>query len=90
MWLESTLKICNGWKKDGKLANYAATHDIGKQGVEKIMKISFMGRLAIRKEVNNKGRILRTFTISASEAGQDLYLGIDIRLQKPGISAQRA
>lgn len=70
-------------EKDGKLANYAATHDIGKQGVEKYYEDQLHGQAGYQEvEVNNKGRILRTLRYQPPEAGQDLYLGIDIRLQK--------
>lgn len=69
--------------KEGKLANYAATHDIGKQGVEKYYEDQLHGQAGYQEvEVNNKGRVVRTLKIQPPQAGQDLYLGIDIRLQK--------
>ena len=70
-------------EKDGKLNNYAATHDIGKQGVEKYYEDQLHGQAGYQEvEVNNKGRVLRTLKFQPPVAGQDLYLGIDIKLQK--------
>lgn len=69
--------------KDGKLNNYAATHDIGKQGVEKYYEDQLHGQAGYQEvEVNNKGRVLRTLKFQPPVAGQDLYLSIDIKLQK--------
>ncbi|MDD2841233.1 MAG: penicillin-binding protein 2 [Tolumonas sp.] len=69
--------------KDGKLNNYAATHDIGKQGVEKYYEEQLHGQAGYQEvEVNNKGRVLRTLKYQPPVAGQDLYLSIDIKLQK--------
>ena len=69
--------------KDGKLNNYAATHDIGKQGVEKYYEDQLHGQAGYQEvEVNNKGRVLRTLKYQPPVAGQDLYLSIDIKLQK--------
>ncbi len=69
--------------KDGKLNNYAATHDIGKQGVEKYYEDQLHGQAGYQEvEVNNKGRVIRTLKYQPPVAGQDLYLSIDIKLQK--------
>lgn len=71
--------------QEGKLPNYEATHDIGKQGVEKYYEDQLHGQSGYQEvEVNNKGRIIRTLKYQPPQAGQDLYLGIDIRLQKRG------
>lgn len=69
--------------KEGKLANYAATHDIGKQGIEKYYEDELHGQAGYQEvEVNNKGRVIRTLKYQPPTAGKDLYLGIDVRLQK--------
>jgi penicillin-binding protein 2 len=69
--------------KDGKLNNYAATHDIGKLGVEKYYEDQLHGQAGYQEvEVNNKGRVLRTLKYQPPVAGQDLYLSIDIKLQQ--------
>jgi penicillin-binding protein 2 len=44
-----------------KLANYAATKDIGKQGVEKYYEDQLHGVAGYQEvEVNNRGRVVRT------------------------------
>ena len=64
-------------------ANYAATHDIGKQGVEKFHESILHGRVGYQQvEVNNKGRIIRVLSFEPPEPGKDIVLNIDIELQK--------
>jgi penicillin-binding protein 2 len=71
----------------GLEANYAATHDIGKLGVEKYHEHLLHGQVGYQEvEVNNQGRIIRTLNFSPPTPGQDLVLNIDIRLQ---LEAQR-
>lgn len=66
----------------GLEANYAATHDIGKLGVEKYHEHLLHGQVGYQEvEVNNQGRIIRTLNFSPPIPGQDLVLNIDIRLQ---------
>ena len=73
---------------DGLEANYAATHDIGKQGVEKYHEPLLHGSVGYQEvEVNNQGRIIRTLNFVPPEPGQDLVLNIDIHLQ---LAAQKA
>ena len=63
-------------------ANYAATHNIGKLGVEKYHEELLHGQVGYQEvEVNNQGRIIRTLNFSPPVPGQDLVLNIDIRLQ---------
>lgn len=70
-------------KKKNQEANYAATHDIGKQGVEKYHETLLHGRVGYQKvEVNNKGRIIRVLSFEPPEPGKDIVLNIDIGLQK--------
>lgn len=66
----------------GLEANYAATHYIGKLGVEKYHESLLHGQVGYQEvEVNNQGRIIRTLNFSPPVPGQDLVLNIDIRLQ---------
>ncbi len=66
-----------------QLANYAATHDIGKQGVEKFHEQILHGQVGYQQvEVNNQGRIIRILSFEPPIPGQDIVLNIDINLQK--------
>ncbi len=70
-------------KANGQEANYAATHDIGKQGVEKFHEGILHGKVGYQQvEVNNKGRIIRVLNFEPPEPGKDIVLNIDIELQK--------
>jgi penicillin-binding protein 2 len=70
-------------KARGDEANYAATHDIGKQGVEKFHEPILHGRVGYQQvEVNNKGRIIRVLSFEPPKPGKDIVLNIDIELQK--------
>ena len=70
-------------KSLGSEANYAATHDIGKQGVEKFHESILHGRVGYQQvEVNNKGRIIRVLNFEPPEPGKDIVLNIDIKLQQ--------
>lgn len=63
-------------------ANYAATYDIGKRGVEKYHEELLHGKVGFQEvEVNNQGRIIRTLDFSPPLPGQDIVLNIDIELQ---------
>ena len=45
---------------DGKLANYAATHDIGKLGIERYYEEVLHGQTGYEEvEVNNRGSVIR-------------------------------
>lgn len=70
-------------KAEGLEANYAATHDIGKQGVEKFHERILHGTVGYQQvEVNNKGRIIRVLDFQPPAPGKDIVLNIDIELQK--------
>lgn len=70
-------------EKDEQLANYAATHDIGKQGVEKFHEQILHGQVGYQQvEVNNQGRIIRILSFEPPIPGRDIVLNIDINLQK--------
>jgi penicillin-binding protein 2 len=69
-------------EKSGSRAIYAATHDIGKQGIERYYEKNLHGEPGFKEvEVNNRGKIVRTLKITQPVPGNDLYLNIDIRLQ---------
>ncbi|MGL5393587.1 MAG: penicillin-binding protein 2, partial [Shewanella sp.] len=66
--------------------NYAATKDIGKQGIEKYYETMLHGMPGhIEEEVNNRGRAIRTLKITPPEPGQDIYLTLDLQLQKKAV-----
>lgn len=70
---------------EGKTENYAATQDIGKLGVEKYYEDLLHGKSGYRKvEVNNRGREIRVIESHAPTPGNDIYLTIDVNLQKKG------
>ncbi|WP_372872535.1 penicillin-binding protein 2 [Shewanella sp.] len=64
-------------------SEYSATKDIGKQGVEKYYENLLHGKPGhLEEEVNNRGRTIRTLKTEPPQPGQDLYLTLDINLQK--------
>ncbi|MFA3790393.1 penicillin-binding protein 2 [Aliiglaciecola sp. SL4] len=66
----------------GQEDNYAATHDIGKLGIEKYHEELLHGSVGYQEvEVNSKGRIIRTLNFQPPEPGQDLILNIDVKMQ---------
>lgn len=68
---------------DGKLANYAATHDIGKLGIERYYEDVLHGQTGYEEvEVNNRGRVIRQLKEVPPQAGHDIYLTIDLKLQQ--------
>ncbi|WP_199609358.1 penicillin-binding protein 2 [Flocculibacter collagenilyticus] len=75
-------------EEEEKTANYAATRDIGKLGLEKYYENELHGTVGFQEvEINNRGRILRTLKQVPPIPGKDIHLGIDIGLQK---TAQKA
>ena len=69
--------------KDGKLANYAATHDIGKLGIERYYEDVLHGQTGYEEvEVNNRGRVIRQLKEVPPQAGHDVYLTLDLKLQQ--------
>lgn len=68
--------------KDGILANYAATHDIGKLGIERYYESTLHGKTGYEEvEVNNRGRVIRQLHEEPPQAGKDIYLTLDLALQ---------
>lgn len=67
----------------GQEDNYAATYNIGKQGVEKFHEERLHGQVGYQEvEVNNQGRIIRTLEFQPPIPGDDIVLNIDVKLQK--------
>jgi penicillin-binding protein 2 len=77
-------------EENDQLANYAATHDIGKQGVEKFHERTLHGVVGYQQvEVNNQGRIIRVLSFEPPLPGKDIVLNIDINMQKKAQEVQR-
>lgn len=69
--------------ESGKSANYAATHDIGKLGIESYYEDILHGTTGYEEvEVNNRGRVIRQLNERSPHAGSDIYLTIDLQLQQ--------
>jgi penicillin-binding protein 2 len=79
--------------QQGKFENYAATHGIGKLGIEKYYEDILHGTIGHQEvEINNQGRIIRTLNYTPPVKGKDLTLTLDIELQmiaKRALSGKR-
>jgi penicillin-binding protein 2 len=63
-------------------ANYQATRDIGKLGIERFYESTLHGTAGYQEvEVNSRGRIIRTLKYVPPVPGKDIYLNLDISLQ---------
>lgn len=86
-------KDANKLKQQGKFENYAATHGIGKLGIEKYYEELLHGTIGHQEvEINNQGRIIRTLNYTPPVQGKDLTLTLDIELQmiaKRALSGKR-
>lgn len=68
--------------REGKRANYKATHDIGKLGVERYYEDILHGTAGYQEvEVNSRGRVIRTLKYVPPTPGKDIVLNLDINLQ---------
>lgn len=68
--------------KEGMLANYSATYDIGKLGIERYYESILHGKAGYEEiEVNNRGRVIRKLKEQPPQAGKDIYLTLDLKLQ---------
>ncbi|RUO25278.1 penicillin-binding protein 2 [Aliidiomarina minuta] len=64
-------------------ANYAATRTIGKLGVERYYEETLHGKTGYQTvEVNNRGRVVRTLEFTPPTPGKDIYLEVDVEMQK--------
>lgn len=69
-------------EKEGIFPNYAATHDIGKLGIERYYESVLHGKTGYEEvEVNSRGRVIRQLHEQAPQAGKDIYLTVDLELQ---------
>jgi penicillin-binding protein 2 len=67
----------------GNSANYAATRDMGKQGLERFYENQLHGQVGYREvEINSRGRVLRTLSTVPPVPGNDLTLTLDMDLQQ--------
>lgn len=63
--------------------NYAATHYIGKLGIERFYEELLHGQVGYQKvETNARGRILRVLEREDPVPGRDIQLSLDLRLQQ--------
>lgn len=63
--------------------NYTATRTIGKLGVERYYESLLHGKPGYQTvEVNSRGRIVRTLDFTPPEPGRDIYLEVDVEVQK--------
>ncbi len=70
------------------LSHYAGTAYIGKTGAEKSYESILLGEVGRQQvEVNSIGRIARTLEKKEPRSGEDLYLHLDIELQKTALNA---
>nr|WP_153662124.1 penicillin-binding protein 2 [Shewanella intestini] len=70
-------------EKNDQWKNYAATKDIGKQGIEKYYEHLLHGTPGhLEEEVNNRGRVIRTLKVNPPIPGEDIYLTLDLKLQQ--------
>ncbi len=69
-------------EREEKSANYQATRDIGKLGIERFYESELHGTAGYQEvEVNSRGRIIRTLKYVPPIPGKDLTLSLDIELQ---------
>ncbi|MFA0520454.1 penicillin-binding protein 2, partial [Vibrio sp. 10N.222.55.E8] len=67
--------------REEKDANYQATRDIGKLGIERYEDILHGTAGYQEVEVNSRGRVIRTLKFVPSVPGKDIVLNLDIKLQ---------
>lgn len=68
--------------RDDQLANYAATRDIGKIGLERYYEADLHGTMGYQEvEVNNRGRVIRVLRSVPAHSGKNIQLNLDVGLQ---------
>ncbi len=73
-------------EKDNKTAQYAATKDIGKRGIERFYENILHGKPGrIQEEVNNHGRLIQVLNENPPISGLNLHLTIDINVQRKAV-----
>ena len=69
-------------------SNYLGITHIGKLGIEKTYEELLHGRVGHQQvEVNAQGRIIRVLERTAPEPGKNIYLSLDVSLQKVAVEA---
>lgn len=69
-------------EEENKTSNYVATLNIGKMGIERYYENILHGTAGYEKvEVNSRGRIVRLLEQHPPQAGEDIYLSINLKLQ---------
>ncbi len=69
-------------------AEYRGTHHVGKTGIEKSYETQLHGKTGFAEiETNAQGRFINTLDTIAPQPGSDLYLSLDIDLQKTAYEA---
>ncbi|VDR27367.1 Peptidoglycan synthase FtsI precursor [Raoultella terrigena] len=69
--------------KNGEAENYAADHNIGKQGIEGYYEQELHGTTGYQEvEVDNHGRVVRLLKEVPPVAGKNIYLTLDLHLQQ--------
>lgn len=70
-------------RENGQEANYRGTDLIGKLGIEKSYERWLHGRTGIEKvEVDSVGKAVRILSRTAPQAGNDIHLNLDTKLQQ--------
>lgn len=74
-------------QQSGEWKNYVGTKYIGKQGIEKFYEDLLHGKPGhLEEEVNNRGRRIRILKSVPPTPGQDIYLTLDLELQKKALA----
>ena len=69
-------------EEENKASDYVATFNIGKMGIERYYEDVLHGTAGNEKvEVNSRGRIVRLLEQHPPQAGEDIYLSINLKLQ---------
>ncbi|WP_423187260.1 penicillin-binding protein 2 [Alishewanella sp. d11] len=69
-------------EQNDQLANYAATRDIGKIGLERYYETELHGTMGYQEvEVNNRGRLIRVLRSVPANSGKNIRLNLDVGLQ---------
>lgn len=65
-----------------RLANYAASREIGKLGLERYYEEQLHGTMGYQEvEVNNRGRVIRVLRSVPARSGKNIRLSLDVGLQ---------
>ncbi|MDX1676941.1 penicillin-binding protein 2 [Arsukibacterium sp.] len=69
-------------EEEGRLANYAASREIGKLGLERYYEEQLHGTMGFQEvEVNNRGRVIRVLRSVPARSGKNIRLSLDVGLQ---------